>query len=190
MANLASDVQFNGFNLDLNLLIRAQYNYNFFDSINYTYNGKKYNDIAEFIYLINNDYYAAIFGGSDLSVNSSNNVSGGTVTGFLNLYWTGSKWVESWGIESISYSASALAAAAKTTTTSDDYKIIKAIMKGNDNITMSKYADTVSGYSGNDVIKGMGGDDILYGDTGSDKLDGGSGNDIIHGDVSYNDSTY
>ena len=190
MANLKSDVQFNGFNLDLNLLIRAQYTYSFFDSINYTYNGKSYNNIAEFIYVSNSIYYAAIFGGSDLSVNSSNNVSGGTVTGFLNLYWTGSKWEESWGIESISYPASKLAAAAKTTKTSDDYKIIKEIMKAKDNITMSKYADTVSGYAGDDVIKGMGGNDILYGDTGSDKLDGGSGNDIIHGDVSHSDETY
>ena len=185
MANLVAKRQFNGFDLDLNLLVRASYDSSFNNDANFKYNGKIYKDFAEFIYTNNNYYFATLFGGPNLNVNGS-----GTVTGVLNLYWTGSKWLESWGLESISYSVSLLKSAAYTASTSDDYKIIKAIMKGDDNITMSNYADSVSGYSGNDVIKGNGGNDILYGDTGNDKLDGGSGDDIIHGDVSHSGGTY
>lgn len=186
MANFKSNVQFNVFDLDLNLLSsQATQDVQFYDDADYKYNGKTYKDIIEFIYFNDDVYFASVFGGSNLTLSGS-----GTVTGILNLYWAGEDWVESWGIESISYSANLIAAAVNTTSRSDDYAIIKAIMKGNDNITMSGYADTVSGYSGNDAIKGMGGDDILYGDIGNDNLDGGSGDDIIHGDVSHSDGTY
>ncbi len=181
MANLASDVQFNGFNLDLNLLIRAQTDYAVYDNVNYVFNGKTYQDIAEFQYYSNGVYFTASFGGYSFSLNSSGNVSGGTFTGFLNSYWDGSQWTSGWGIESFSYSALTFAAAARTSSTSDDYTAIKAIMSGSDNISMSNYADTVSGYAGNDTILGNGGGDVLYGDNGDDSINGGSGNDILIG---------
>jgi serralysin len=183
MANLASDVQFNGLNLDLNLLIRAQTDYAVYDNVNYVFNGKTYQDIAEFQYYSNGAYLLASFGGYSFSLDSSDNVSGGTVTGFLNSYWDGSQWMSGWGIESFSYSAVSFAAAARTTETSDDYKIIKSIMKGNDYIAMSNYGDTVSGYAGNDTILGNGGGDVLYGDAGNDSIKGGSGNDTLIGGV-------
>ncbi len=181
MANLASDVQFNGFNLDLNLLIRAQTAYAVYDNINYVFNGKTYQDIAEFQYYSNEVFFRASFGGYNFSLDSNENVSGGTVTGFLNSYWDGSQWVSGWGIESVFYSAVSFAAAARTSSTSDDYTIIKAMMNGNDNISMSSFADTVSGYAGNDTILGNGGSDVLYGDVGNDSINGGSSNDILIG---------
>jgi Ca2+-binding RTX toxin-like protein len=181
MANLASDVQFNGLNLDLNLLIRAQTDHAVYDNVNYVFNGKTYQDIAEFQYYSNGVSLIASFGGYSFSLDSSDNVSGGTVTGFLNSYWDGSQWMSGWGIESFSYSAVSFAAAARTSSTSDDYTAIKAIMSGNDSISMSNYADTVSGYAGNDTILGNGGGDVLYGDHGNDSINGGSGNDTLVG---------
>jgi hypothetical protein len=183
MANLASVQQFNGFNLDLNLLIRAQTDSDLYDNVNYEFNGTTYQDLAEFQYYSNGVYFSAIFAGSNFTVNSSNNVSGGTVTGFLNSYWNGSQWMPSWAIESFSFSAVSFAAAARTSSTSDDYTGIKTIMSGNDNISMSNYADTVSGYAGNDTILGNGGNDVLYGDAGNDSIKGGSGNDTLIGGV-------
>jgi hypothetical protein len=50
MTKLASDVQFNGFDLDLNLLFRAQTDYAVYDNVNYKFNGRTYQDTAEFVY--------------------------------------------------------------------------------------------------------------------------------------------
>ncbi len=54
---------------------------------------------------------------------------------------------------------------------------------GNDDITGSPYADTLSGFGGNDVIRGGAGDDILFGGAGEDTLNGQVGNDQLHGDA-------
>jgi hypothetical protein len=125
MANLTSNIEFNFFDLDLNLLKRAQTNWGLSDNIYSKYNGKTYEDLAYFEYSSNNFKLKAIFGGYNFSVNSSDKLTGGTVTGFLYKYFDGSQWKEAWAIESISYSVLSFASAASTTTTSDDYTIIK-----------------------------------------------------------------
>jgi hypothetical protein len=56
MANLKSNVQFDGFNLNLNLLkTQATQDVQLWEDEDYEYNGKTYKDIVEFIY--QNDGY-------------------------------------------------------------------------------------------------------------------------------------
>ena len=52
---------------------------------------------------------------------------------------------------------------------------------GNDVLTGSAAANTISGLSLNDRISGLGGDDTLNGNDGSDRLDGGDGKDTLNG---------
>ena len=48
---------------------------------------------------------------------------------------------------------------------------------GHDNVTGTKYDDTIYGGAGNDTLKGENGNDILIGGKGNDSLNGGNGND-------------
>jgi Ca2+-binding RTX toxin-like protein len=53
---------------------------------------------------------------------------------------------------------------------------------GNDTITGSEFADTITGSSGSDIIYGMDGDDRLAGSGGHDILVGMNGRDRLYGD--------
>jgi Ca2+-binding RTX toxin-like protein len=66
----------------------------------------------------------------------------------------------------ISLSASAVLAAARTSSKSDDRKLFEKMLSGNDTIFGSMFNDTLFGY---------GGDDVLRGGQGLDRLDGGAG---------------
>ena len=48
---------------------------------------------------------------------------------------------------------------------------------GHDDVTGTKYDDTIYGGAGNDTLKGENGNDILIGGKGNDVLNGGYGND-------------
>ena len=48
---------------------------------------------------------------------------------------------------------------------------------GHDDVTGTKYDDTIYGGAGNDTLKGENGNDILIGGKGNDSLNGGNGND-------------
>ncbi|MGV6802332.1 MAG: beta strand repeat-containing protein, partial [bacterium] len=52
---------------------------------------------------------------------------------------------------------------------------------GDDYLTGTNAAETISGDAGNDRINGFDGDDTLNGDDGDDRIFGGAGNDIING---------
>jgi Ca2+-binding RTX toxin-like protein len=52
---------------------------------------------------------------------------------------------------------------------------------GNDIITGSSAANTISGGGGNDTIAGGAGNDKLIGESGSDTIAGGAGNDVLDG---------
>jgi Ca2+-binding RTX toxin-like protein len=82
-----------------------------------------------------------------------------TKSGALQFQTTGAK-----------ISASAVIAAAKTKTLSDDAAVVRKIFSGNDLIIGSTFADRLFGYDGNDTIQGRGGDDTI---------DGGKGIDVV-----------
>src|SRR5215213_9057476 len=73
-------------------------------------------------------------------------------------------------IDGAQITVSDLVGAAMTFSRSDDTRVIKSVLSGNDAIT---------GGSANDRLEGFGGNDRLYGRQGADKLFGGSGADAF-----------
>lgn len=182
MARLYARYGFDYRDIDMNILVSNQTDFLFEDDIFLIYKGKTYEDVAAIEYSVNGVFYTAYFGGKNVEFNSSfSDVLSGTATGFLLEVWTGSRWVEYWGLDNFSYSAVNLENAISTVGTSDDYVIVRAVLAGNDTITMSSYADVVRGYGGNDSIMGNGGNDTLYGDAGADTINGNAGADKLTG---------
>lgn len=168
--------------LNLNGLLGYTYQ-DFYSDVNQVYNGITYQDIVEFSdYIGNNQYDAELFGGTNITINASGAVTGGTVTGYLKAITSTAGIVSaSWGVESFSYSAKALSDAALTVSTADDSDIFSSILSGADSFSLSAYADTARGFGGNDTMLGYGGNDQLQGDAGNDILDGGAGSDAMLG---------
>jgi Ca2+-binding RTX toxin-like protein len=137
-------------------------------------------------------------------------LNGGTVSRLSLSQWTNdfSSWDEVWYITDFDYSATSLDRAVRTTTTLDDAAILRQILSGDDEFTLSDENDIAYGYDGRDwmdgnrgedlldggrgddtirggdgidrLIGGLG-DDYLYGGSGADRLDGGNGRDVIYG---------
>ena len=59
------------------------------------------------------------------------------------------------------------------------YRVMHGLMQGDDQVTGSKYDDSLWGFNGNDVLRGGLGDDFLYGHAGNDTLTGGKGIDTF-----------
>lgn len=180
MATVFANYGINYGTVDMNLLVRAQTNSALLDNVNYNYNGQIYQDIASFQYY-SNGYVDASFGGYDIAADANGNVSGGTITGFLESVWNGNSWVPAWGVQSISYPAVSIAQAVWTINKADDQTVLADMLRGNDLMSLSNAADVMRGFQGNDLMSGNGGNDTLYGDEGHDRLSGNSGNDYLDG---------
>lgn len=193
MSQLFAIQSFDYSNINLNRLISKQTGFDYANDIYYSFNDVTYEDVASFEYLEGASYWLVSFGGTGLTFSQDyQSVTGGTVTGILEDFWTGSEWSPAWSIEGISHSATSLANAAITPSTADDLAIIQAILSGDDDLFMSNYDDVIRGFDGNDLIVGNAGNDRLYGDAGDDDIFGGAGNDYIDGgagvDYAYYDS--
>ena len=70
----------------------------------------------------------------------------------------------------VNIGVNSLVAAASTASQSDDFRVLRSALSGNDRIT---------GGSGNDRLEGFAGNDILWGRRGADKLLGGTGADTF-----------
>lgn len=182
MATVFANYGINYNTVDMNLLVRAQTKSALLDNVNYNYNGHVYQDIASFQYF-SNGYAEASFGGYDITADANGNVSGGTITGFVESVWNGNTWVPAWGVQSISYPAVSIAQAALTMNKADDQAVLADMLRGNDLMALSNSNDVMRGFDGNDSMAGNGGNDTLYGDQGHDHLSGGSGNDYLDGGV-------
>jgi Ca2+-binding RTX toxin-like protein len=181
MATMFADTAFDWGSLNLNRLISNQTDFEFLDDSYYSYNGVTYEDVAYFEHY-SGGYVGSYFGGSGVTFTSDySRVTGGTVTGYLEEYWSGSSWVTGWGVQHFSIGAVTLAEAAYTSGVSDDYAVIAATLGGSDTIVLSPYGDFMRGYGGNDRLDGNAGDDRLYGDGGADTLNGGNGVDTMLG---------
>jgi len=185
-AMITGNLQLDMNNLDLSRLISYSYQSNSYNNINY--NGKSYKDVLEVDWKYNGNYYSSIFGGYDLIyyTNAQNYkvITGGVVTGYLELYWNGSQWINSWGVENISISATEIFNDSITLSTVDDYITFQKILTGNDNITGSPYNDTLYGGLGSDTFNGGGGSDIFCIKNNESLI---SSFDVIT-DFNYNDS--
>lgn len=178
MANVIANYALDYRNIDLSRLIRYQTDFAHYNNTYFSYNGKTYEDVTVFQFY-DGGYFRSYFGGTGVVwATNYSQVLAGTVTGYIEEFWTGTSWKTSWGIESFSHSAVSFSNAAFTTSTIDDLSIVSQILNGNDTFYLSDYADVIRGYSGNDTIYAFGGNDIIYGDSGNDYIDGGLGTDV------------
>ncbi len=176
MANVIANRSVNMSELNLHRLISGFYDSNFYNNVPVTVGNYTYQDTFEVIYYASG-YYGALFGGRDFSFNASGGISGGSVTGFIQSYYSGSTPMMWWGIEAINVNATQLYNAALTPSTLDEFAIIRNLLSGNDNFYLSSGDDWAYGYSGSDNFVASGGNDVLAGGAGNDVIDGGSGND-------------
>jgi len=65
-----------------------------------------------------------------------------------------------------------------------------AIAGSMENVTGSRFGDTIYGDAGNNVLKGLDGDDQLFGRSGDDILDGGAGKNVLNGGDGLDIVTY
>ena len=119
------------------------------------------------------------FLGSDIVENSFGEIISGTVNFVTEYNYLPAQYL--WYAQGISLSAAALYNAALTVSNADELALIENAFSGNDTITLSAFADRMSGFAGDDMLSGGAGNDELYGDSGNDVLDGGSGNDRLEG---------
>lgn len=182
MATITANTALDFTTLNLNNLATAD-GADFFDNANQTFNGIVYQDVIEVWDSLGNGQYASwFFGGTGITVNASQAVTGGTVTGFVDAITNDSGIVSvNWAIQNFSYSAKSIYDAGVSAQTSDDAAVISAILGGVDTFDLSAGADYVRGFAGNDIIRGAAGNDQLWGDAGADRLEGGVGNDKLTG---------
>ena len=182
MAKVWSNYGYDQNDFDLSRLTSGYIDYEFSEDTNEIWHGTSYED-AYAIMFSNNDYlFFDAFLGHDLKIDSSNgSLTGGRINAYEEFVWDGENWLESFGIEGFDIEALSAYKAAETASTIDDYKIIAAILSGNDTFDLSAYDDYAFGYGGKDKLYGYGGNDSLGGGFGNDTLIGGTGLDSLTG---------
>ena len=120
-----------------------------------------------------------VFYGDNITT-SGGAISGGTIGAMVSYFNDGSLKYSA-ALTGASFSAVALYNAMSTSSTTDDQNLLTSIYRGNDQITLSRYADYFDGKAGNDVLNGGGGNDTLLGNSGADTLKGGAGIDRLDG---------
>ena len=184
MASLFSTISYNYLNTNFyNTVVKNATYADFLDNVNVSVGGKSYEDVAFVNFGINGYSYQSLFGGYGFTEGADGSATGGTVTGYLELKWSGGQWSPIAGIEDISYSLPTLYKAFTTSTASDDHAVMAEVLAGEDTLSLSQFNDVARGYTGNDVIMGYGGNDSLFGDTGNDYLFGGTGSDYLDGGI-------
>ena len=181
MANLFTNYAFNQDNLDLSRFYYNSSAFQLYDNWNISYNGVQYSDVYGIVWSLNGGQYTSAFAGYDLTANSNEVITGGVAQAYVELGWTGSSWVEMFGVQGLSVEAMSIYYGATTRLTNDDYLLFQQWLSGDDTFNLSSSIDVAYGYGGNDTMTGNGSDDTLYGGSGNDSLDGGSGNDSLDG---------
>ncbi|MCC2633361.1 MAG: hypothetical protein K0S48_1247 [Ramlibacter sp.] len=177
MATFFADAPYDYRTLNISDTLEAT-GYEFSNNVFATYNGIVYEDLFSVEFDFGASY--TTFAGHGITM-SGDTITGGTVTGIIEEYLTGSDYMAVWGIERMSVGAVALWNAAHTLSTSDDFALVQGILAGADSFFLSDGADRMRGYAGNDRLIGFAGIDYLYGDTGNDVLIGGLGADRLYG---------
>ena len=163
--------------LDLNRLYSGAWQSGLLDNSNFYFNGKQYEDSYVVDWYAGGVYYGSVFGGSGMTVNAQQEITGGTATGYLETYWDGSAYVPYFAIENISINAIDIWNAALTTSLTDDDALLVSMLSGDDTINGSSYGDTLLGLNGNDKFYAGDGDDTIFADAGNDIIYGGNGTD-------------
>lgn len=177
MVNIIAQSAFNYENLDLNRFVRFGTGQELLKGVNIPFNGVTYSDVIQFDYNIGLDR-TGIFGGSNITADKDKGLTGGTVTGYVELNGKGEL---DWAVQGMNIKATDLNAALMTKTTDDDYRLFAGILSGDDMFDLSEQADVAYGGGGNDLMAGNGGHDRLFGNSGNDTITGGQGDDVIAG---------
>ena len=166
MANLVAFSQFDINTVDLNWYVQFAIRKTLLVNENFEVMGTTYRDVFVFESHDGVDSLELYFLGSGFGGDQSGNITSGTVNGIVeydvlssNIFWYG---------EGLSVSAAAIYNAALTPSNTDEIALIVNALSGNDTITLSAFADRMSGYGGNDTITGGLGADVLSGGTGND----------------------
>lgn len=179
MARLYADVGYDMDNFNLHRLVASEVSADFYNNQPVTLNGITYQDAYEVVW--DNGNASTAFAGSSIRHSSSTGViTGGTVTGIFEAYYSDA-WQLSWSVQGISVSATALYRAAQTSSTADDDAILRSALSENDVIRLSSESDRARGYDGADKLSGAGGNDLLHGEDGRDSVLGGTGSDFLRG---------
>lgn len=181
MARIWASLEFDHREFDLSMLSSYAYDAVLFDDTNLIWNAKTYQDTLLVNWYMNRSYYYSVFAGYDITINGTQAVTGGVVTGYVEAYHNGSEWAHYLGMEDFSASALDLYNASQTLSIADDYAIISAALAGTDQFELSGFSDYAFGLAGNDTLRGNGGTDTLLGGSGDDALIGGPGNDRLVG---------
>lgn len=182
VATVTAYVAFNGDDLDLYRLTASWTSWQFWNDAPTAWNGIVYPDTYRVNW--NGGYNFTEFKGGGITIDPwTGAVTGGTVTGLLEGFYSGGTMWLSGAIQGISVSATALYSASLTPWTTDDYGIIQSALAGADSFILSAGADLARGYNGNDTMQGFNGNDSLFGGNGNDKLKGQNNSDWLAGEA-------
>lgn len=171
MAVVSSSLSIDMSDLDLNRLYSYWWDSGFYDNTYPTYNDIAYEDVYWVDWLYQSNYYESVFGGYGFTFDADGNLTGGTVTGYLESYLDSNiGYVPYFTIEDSAVSAVEIWNAATTTSTYDDTAILVSMLSQNDTLYGSNFSDVLLGYAGNDTF---------YATTGGDQIIGGSGTDTF-----------
>jgi Ca2+-binding RTX toxin-like protein len=168
MAKISSIFSLDMSELDLNRIYS-----NYLDSgtlTNQTYNGNYYSNVLWVEWNLSSNYYTSVFGGYGFSYNSIGDITAGTATGYLEMYWNGKEYSPYFSIENASLPAIDIWQASTSESTKDDQNLLKKILSGDDTIQGSNQNDVLLGYSGNDAFSAGLGNDLIIGGEGFDTL--------------------
>lgn len=186
MARFVARSAWDAFRLDLNYYSRNNDDDEFRDNVGFEFGGRTHDDA----YLVNalNPSDEPVLGvlGHHL-VEDSDGLAGGIVNA---IFESSSSGTVSWFADGFSLSARALDHAARTASGADDRAMIRAMLSGDDIVSLSREDDrfaagagndTVRAGSGHDIVYAGGGRDLVIGAGGRDRLSGGGDADILYG---------
>jgi Ca2+-binding RTX toxin-like protein len=113
-----------------------------------------------------NGYFRDDFRGSGIKYNSEGVPKDGTIKSYSAIF----DGVKIGSITGLKISVKSLVKAALTESATDDLRLFKNALSGDDKITGGFYDDVIEGFSGKDTIYGRGGADFLFGGKGADKF--------------------
>lgn len=168
MARLVAPQQFDVLSVDLYWYFDNTYESFLSKNIQYPFNGVTYQDLFYVNGYDGFDDLELYFFGSGMSQDATGRVVTGTVIAIAEAEYESGDLL--WYAEGLSISAPAIYNAAATPSNADELGLIISALSGDDIISLSPFADRMSGFAG---------DDVITGGLGADWLEGGLGNDTF-----------
>lgn len=173
------EIAFDFDDVDFNWYVRSLADSGLLKNENATFDGTTYTDLFYFSRSDGDSGLELVLGGTGITADSSGRITGGSISGIVELDYV-SRSVR-WSMSGISLDAAALYASVCTPTVADERSLIEMAFSGPDSIDLSDQGDYAEGFASGDTLDGMGGDDRLFGGDGEDRLFGRDGDDLLDG---------